>query len=73
MTTNRSYDTEGLDNPTVQWTLRHVRAKAHPQWGVGRVMRWYPAHGGQPPRLRVMFEGMPAPQVIATTEVERLD
>jgi hypothetical protein len=73
MTANRSYDTEGLDSPTESWMQRHVRVKSHPEWGTGRVMRWYPAAGGNPPRLRVMMRHVAAPQVVPVSDIEVVD
>ena len=34
----------------VRGPVNHV----HPEWGDARVLRWYPAGGGHPQRLRVM-------------------
>lgn len=70
MIANRSYDTDGLDNPTQGWLQRRVRMRARPEWGTGRVMRWYPAGAGLPPRLRVMFERQKAPQVVSVHDIE---
>ena len=47
-----------------------IVARQHPEWGSGRVLRWFPAGGGQPPRLRVMFGKIRAPQVLPVTEVD---
>jgi len=73
MTPNRSYQTEGLDSPTQIWLRRRVRVKSHPEWGVGRVMRWYPAAAGEPVRLRVMMHGIAAPQVVPLPDIEVVD
>ncbi|MEZ4271574.1 MAG: hypothetical protein R3C68_09125 [Myxococcota bacterium] len=70
MAGNRSYYTDGTDHPQQEWLSHIVRVKSHPDWGTGRVMRWYPAHAGQPARLRIMCENMRAPQVVTVTEVE---
>jgi hypothetical protein len=69
MAGNRSYDTEGMDHPIRQWLQQEVVALNHPEWGRGRVLRWYPATGGESPRLRVMFSAKPAPQVISVSDV----
>jgi len=70
MTANRSQDTDGTDHPTEVWLQRTVYVPAHPEWGQARVMRWYPATGGLPPRLRIMCAGLSAPQVVQVSEVE---
>lgn len=70
--TNRSYDTDGMEDPTRQWLQRRVRVRNHPEWGIGRVMRWYPAHSGQPARLRVMMEGRRSPQIVQVADVDVL-
>lgn len=69
---NRSNDgIPGLDDPNLHWLKRAVRVKSHPEWGEARVLRWYPATGGEPERLRVMPEGATArPQLVAVTDVE---
>ena len=69
---NRSNDgIAGLDDPNLTWLKRAVRVKTHPEWGEARVLRWYPAVGDEPERLRVMPEGSAArPQLVAVTDVE---
>ena len=59
-----------LDDPNVSWMKRLVRVKRHPEWGVARVMRWFPAGGGQPERLRIMAQNEPAPKLVTVTDVE---
>ena len=70
MATNRSYDTDGLDDPTQDWLQRIVRVTAHPEWGNARVLRWYPAQGGKGQQLRIMPENHPAPKIVSILEVE---
>ena len=70
MAQNRSYETDGQDDPTRYWLRLTVRVKTHPEWGLARVMRWYPAAAGFPQRLRVMPEKVSAPQVVSITDVE---
>lgn len=70
MVANRSYETDGTDDPTRQWLQRIVRVRTHPEWGKARVLRWYPASGGQPQRLRIMAEAHPAPQIVPLAQVE---
>lgn len=73
MTANRSYDTGGTDSPTQQWMRQRVRVNTHPEWGVGRVLRWFPAGGGLPARLRILCENLRAPRIVSTTDVEIVD
>jgi len=70
MSTNRSYETDGLDDPTHDWLQRVVRVTAHPEWGDARVLRWYPAGEGQGQSLRIKAENNPAPQVVSILDVE---
>lgn len=70
---NRSYFTEGTDNPTQEWLQRRVRVRSHPEWGVGRVLRWYPARAGNPPTLRVMMDRVRAPKIVKVTDVVVVD
>ena len=72
MASNRSYYTEGTDHPVRQWLQQQVVLRSRPEWGTGKVLRWYPATGGQPPRLRVMFANVNAPQVVGVNEVEKV-
>ena len=73
MTVNRSYYTGGTDSPTQQWMRHRVRVTTHPEWGTGRVLRWFPAGGGVPPRLRVLCENLRAPRIVSTAEVEVIE
>lgn len=70
MATNRSYETDGLDDPTSVWLQRVVRVPEHPEWGEARVLRWYPAAGGRGQSLRIKAENHRAPQVVSVLEVE---
>ena len=70
MVANRSYETAGIDDPAVEWMKRSVRVKAHPEWGQARVIRWFPADGDQPERLRIMTRALLAPQIVAVADVE---
>lgn len=70
MATNRSYETDGLDDPTSVWLQRVVRVPEHPEWGEARVLRWYPAAGGRSQSLRIKAENHRAPQVVSVLEVE---
>jgi hypothetical protein len=72
VTANHSYDTSGLDDPGKNWMQRLVRVPSHPEWGHARVLRWYPAEGHEPVRLRIMADGMRQPQVVRADEVEIL-
>ena len=67
---NRTEETDGQDDPTRVWLQRTVRIKSRPEWGLARVLRWYPASGTQPQRLRIMAQGIAAPQVVPLTDVE---
>ncbi|MBI5511965.1 MAG: hypothetical protein HY903_24675 [Deltaproteobacteria bacterium] len=69
MTLNRSVATAGLDDPTKQWMQRLVTVQDHPEWGVSRVLRWFPAEGNEPERLRVMPEGHRQPQLVRADAV----
>ncbi|OGQ89978.1 MAG: hypothetical protein A2289_17190 [Deltaproteobacteria bacterium RIFOXYA12_FULL_58_15] len=60
----------GLDDPNVDWLQREVRVKGHPEWGVSRVIRWFPAQGEQAEQLRIMPEKGGAPRVVSVTDVE---
>lgn len=68
--TNRSYYTDGTDDPTRDWLQKVVRVIDHPEWGLGRVMRWYPAIDGKPARLRLMCARNRAPQVVFVSDIE---
>jgi hypothetical protein len=70
---NHSFDSAGLDDPRKSWMQHLVQVKLHPEWGWARVLRWYPAEGLEPVRLRIMAEGMPQPQVVRADEVEIVD
>jgi len=70
MMTNRSYPTDGTDQPEQDWMQKSVTVPAHPEWGKGRVVRWYPASGDQPARLRLYLEGSTATPVVSVDEVE---
>lgn len=67
---NRSYDTAGLEDAAQQWMQRGVRIKAHPEWGVVRVLRWFPAVGQSAAKLRVFGSSMAAPLVLTIDDVE---
>ena len=72
--TNRSHETDGLDDPNQGWLNCRLRMRKHPEWGILRVLRWYPAPvegGGQ--TLRVLREGSQLPQMVAVREVEIVD
>jgi hypothetical protein len=73
MATNRSYYTDGTDDPRTTWLQRTVRVTGHPEWGTARVMRWFPAGGGQPPRVRIRCSAITAPQIVAVSELERVE
>ena len=73
MNPNRSYDTGGMENPSRNWLQHRVRVTTHPQWGVGRVMRWFPAGDGNPARLRVMMTKAEMPQIVRVSDVEIID
>jgi hypothetical protein len=60
----------GLDDPNLRWLQQQVRVKNHPEWGVARVMRWYPASGERPELLRIMPQSVRAAQIVAVTDVE---
>ena len=70
---NRSYETDGLDDPSKDWLQRTVRVKAHPEWGVAQVLRWFPASGGMGQRLRIMAANNPAPQVVFVRDIDVVD
>ena len=70
MAKNRSYETNGLDDPNQDWLQRIVRVTAHPEWGDARVLRWYPAQAGKAQKLRIRAENRPAPMVVSVLEVE---
>jgi hypothetical protein len=67
---NHSFDTAGLDDPGKNWMQHLVRVPRHPEWGTARVLRFYPAEGGEPVRLRIMAEGARRPQVVRADEIE---
>ncbi|MDP7039387.1 MAG: hypothetical protein QGI45_09530 [Myxococcota bacterium] len=67
---NTSYQTDGTEEPIEQWLRKLVRLRAHPEWGTARVLRWYPAVGLEPQRLRILAENNPAPQVVSIYDVE---
>jgi hypothetical protein len=60
----------GLDDPNRRWLQQLVKVRAHPEWGVARVVRWYPCANGQPERLRVFAHGMRAQKVVAISEID---
>ena len=70
MVTNRSYDTDGLDDPTQDWLQRVVRVIKHPEWGPARVLRWYPSVAGNAQMLRIKAQNKAAPQLVSILEVE---
>ena len=70
MATNRSYHTDGLDDPNQLWLRRLVRVPAHPEWGEARVLRWYPAQGDKSQQLRIKPAKHGAPKVVSVLEVE---
>lgn len=63
----------GLDDPSREWLRRVVRVKSRPEWGVARVIRWYPATEGRPETLRVMAQGVRSQQLVSVDDVELLD
>ena len=67
---NHSFDSAGLDDPGKNWMQHVVRVKNHPDWGFARVLRWYPAAGNEPVRLRIMTEALKQPQIIRADEAE---
>ena len=67
---NKSYFTDGTDDPSRAWMQRTVRVLSHPDWGLARVVRWYPAAGGRVASLRVMAEKNDSPQVVPISDVE---
>ena len=69
---NRSYETDGTEDPSRQWLQKTVRVKGHPEWGLARVLRWYPAAAGLAPRLRILPHNITAPQVVALTDIEEV-
>ncbi|MBJ80476.1 MAG: hypothetical protein CMH60_04085 [Myxococcales bacterium] len=69
---NTSYLTDGTEEPIEQWLRKTVRVRKHPEWGNARVLRWYPAAGSTPQRLRILAENNPAPQIVSILEVEVL-
>jgi hypothetical protein len=62
--------TAGLDNPERRWMEKLVRIKSHPEWGILRVIRWFPAASGQAEMLRVFSSHLTAPQIAGTADVE---
>ena len=60
----------GLDDPRFNWLQQVVRVKDHPEWGMARVVRWFPAQGQLPERLRIMAENVTAPQLVLVSQVE---
>ncbi len=72
MSPNQSYYTDGTDDPNRDWLQRVVRVRSRPEWGRARVMRWYPATGATPARLRIMAEHMRAPQIVPVSDVDVL-
>ena len=66
---NRSQETSGLDDPTQDWLKRLVRVVPHPQWGVARVLRWFPASGGSGQRLRIQPANTRYPQTVLVRDV----
>ncbi len=67
---NTSYRTDGTEEPIEQWLRKTVRLPGHPEWGTARVLRWYPAVGLEPQRLRILAENKSAPQVVSIYDVE---
>ncbi len=67
---NRSSDTDGLDDLSRHWLQRIVRVKSHPDWGLARVVRWYPAVADQPERLRIMAKNLRVQQIVPIDDVE---
>ena len=70
MVSNRSYETQGTDDPNRRWIDQLIRVKTHPEWGQGRVLRWYPASADQPQRVRVFCDGLPVPKGVLVDEIE---
>ena len=70
MNANHSYESAGLDDPSKNWMQHVVRVTKHPEWGLARVLRWFPAEGVEPVRLRIMAEGLRQQQVVRADEVE---
>ena len=70
MATNRSYETDGLDDPSRDWLQCVIRVTPHPEWGEARVLRWYPASEGRGQTLRIKAENHPAPQIVSVLDVE---
>lgn len=70
MDANHSFPTAGLDDPGQNWMQHLVRVTAHPEWGFARVLRWYPAEGSEPVRLRLMAEHRRQAVVVRADEVE---
>jgi hypothetical protein len=66
----RAEPVTGLDDPNRSWLQRRVRVRSHPEWGVARVVRWYPATAGQPERLRIFAPGMRAQELVQASDVE---
>jgi hypothetical protein len=69
--TNRSRETDGLDDPNQGWLNRRLRMRKHPEWGILRVLSWFPATvEGEGQRLRVLRPGQQSPQMVAVRDVE---
>jgi len=66
---NHSYESAGLDDPGRQWMQHWVRVKTHPEWGLARAVRWFPAEGGAPERLRIMTEQLRQPLLVDVADV----
>lgn len=63
----------GLDDPSQEWLRRVVRVKSRPEWGVARVVRWYPAAEAGPETLRIIAQGVRSQQLVAIDDVEVID
>ncbi len=67
---NHSAETDGLDDPRRHWLQRIVKVKSRPDWGMARVIRWYPAVADQPERLRIMAKNLRAQQMVSIDDIE---
>lgn len=70
---NRPYDTAGLDNPDRRWLGQLVRVKSRPEWGILRVVRWFPQAGEGSERLRLMPFNGGSQKVVDATDVDVVD
>lgn len=70
---NQSAETDGLDDLSRLWLQRIVRVKSRPDWGLARVIRWYPAVADQPERLRIMAKNLRAQQMVSIDDIEVIE